>query len=519
MKLKNDFYAFRKSTGLHLRDLAIALAGRPIETIRHLRRIAAPRARRIESVARAAEAASGLDKSGLTIGLLRETVAALGQRFGILVLHESRNKAHLGVADLDYLAAAQHVLRLAPHAKIFADGKQIKTNAPDQSGQIMQSKSIKIYFTDAANLRSEIYLEPYSPSPNGAWVSASEKNAVMRRCNAPVFDKAGLTLAQALLGGQSSDDRAAERPIDAVLTWVDHTDDAWQRSYAAARQHMGDIKTDATATTRFHNNEELRFALRSLHDYAPWIRRIYIFTNCRPPTWLDTANDKIVFVSHADVMPPEILPTFNSHVIESYLHKIPDLSEHFLYLNDDFFVMNPALPSDFFNQAGQSYARLEEYGVVSGPYGVADPDYMNAARSGAALILKELGFVPTQLHRHVPYALQKSVLSDMESLWHSDYADFRTNAFRGANDLNIPSFLYHHFAIGTGRAMWKQDQSVLIKSNDVATQAARFDRALHPDTAFVCINEGGTEDPAPQWHSQVRRFLIDNFPNTAPWET
>jgi hypothetical protein len=518
LKLKNNFYAFRKSTGLHLRDLVIALAGRPFETMRQLRRIAAPRARRIESVARAAEAASGAAKTVPEPGTLHETVAHLGERFGLLVLHESSNMAHLGVADLNYLAAAQQILRLAPHACMLADNKPIKANAPDKSAQILKSKCIRIHFTDAAQLRYEISLEPYSPAGNGAWVSVNDTNTVMRRCNASVFDKAGLTEAATLLGGPSIADAAARRPIDAVLTWVDHTDPQWQSSYAAARRAMGDVHTDATAATRFRNNDELRFALRSLHNYAPWIRRIHIFTNCRPPAWLDTAHDKIVFVSHADVMPPGILPTFNSHVIESYLHDIPGLSEHFLYLNDDFFVMKPARPADFFHQAGQSYARLEDYGVVSGTCDAADPDYMNAARSGADLIREALGFVPTQLHRHVPYALRKSVLSEMERLWQAPYAAFRINAFRGANDLNIPSFLYHHFAIGTGQAMVKQDQSVLIKSNDIATQAARFDRAVQADTAFVCINEGGTEDPAPQWHGQVRRFLIDNFPNTAPWE-
>ena len=46
------------------------------------------------------------------------------------------------------------------------------------------------------------------------------------------------------------------------------------------------------------------------------------------------------------------LPTFNSQAIESRLHRIPGLAEHFLYLNDDVFLGRPVPPEMFFTPGG-----------------------------------------------------------------------------------------------------------------------------------------------------------------------
>nr|WP_250911652.1 hypothetical protein [Escherichia coli] len=46
-------------------------------------------------------------------------------------------------------------------------------------------------------------------------------------------------------------------------------------------------------------------------------------------------------------MPKEYLPTFNSHVIEAYLHKIKDLSEYF-YISMMMFLFHVKYPNHIF---------------------------------------------------------------------------------------------------------------------------------------------------------------------------
>ena len=58
-------------------------------------------------------------------------------------------------------------------------------------------------------------------------------------------------------------------------------------------------------------------------------------------------------MTHAEVFEDKShLPTLSSAAIETNLHRIPGLSEHFLYMNDDFFLGKPILPEDFISTKG-----------------------------------------------------------------------------------------------------------------------------------------------------------------------
>lgn len=95
--------------------------------------------------------------------------------------------------------------------------------------------------------------------------------------------------------------------------------------------------------------DELRYSLRSLDQYAPWVRTVHLVTDDQIPAWLRTHTPGLHVVSHKEIFDdPNQLPTFNSHAIESQLHHIEGLSEHFLYFNDDVFLERPAVPQDFF---------------------------------------------------------------------------------------------------------------------------------------------------------------------------
>ena len=85
-----------------------------------------------------------------------------------------------------------------------------------------------------------------------------------------------------------------------------------------------------------------------MEKFAPWVRKIHFVTCGQKPEWLDENNPKINLVNHKDYIPEQFLPTYNSVVIERYMHKIPDLAEHFVYFNDDFFIINKVGIERFF---------------------------------------------------------------------------------------------------------------------------------------------------------------------------
>ncbi len=83
-------------------------------------------------------------------------------------------------------------------------------------------------------------------------------------------------------------------------------------------------------------------------EIRPRVRKIHFITSGQKPDWLDAENPKINLVSHKDYIPQQFLPTYNSVVIERYIHKIPGLADHFVYFNDDFYIINSITPERFF---------------------------------------------------------------------------------------------------------------------------------------------------------------------------
>lgn len=143
--------------------------------------------------------------------------------------------------------------------------------------------------------------------------------------------------------------------IDAVFTWVDGNDPsikAKRISFSHELKKPGTL-SGAADLTRFRDSGELFFAVSLVRENAPWLRRIHIVTDNQKPSWCSDQVQKdfgINFVDHKEIFRgyEEFLPTFSSRSIESKIHKIPGLSELFIYFNDDVFVIKKVVPGDYF---------------------------------------------------------------------------------------------------------------------------------------------------------------------------
>uniref|UniRef100_A0A8C2DET0 N-acetylglucosamine-1-phosphotransferase subunits alpha/beta n=1 Tax=Cyprinus carpio TaxID=7962 RepID=A0A8C2DET0_CYPCA len=106
------------------------------------------------------------------------------------------------------------------------------------------------------------------------------------------------------------------------------------------------------SASRFEDNEELRYSLRSIEKHAPWVRHIFIVTNGQIPSWLNLDNPRISVVTHQDLFQNQThLPTFSSPAIETHIHRIPGLSQKFIYLNDDVMFGKDVWPDDFYSHS------------------------------------------------------------------------------------------------------------------------------------------------------------------------
>ena len=138
--------------------------------------------------------------------------------------------------------------------------------------------------------------------------------------------------------------------IDFVIVWVDGNDPKWIKDFNKHVSTDCDVKTVDVRPERYKDYGLLKYWFRGVEKYAPWERTVHFVTNGQKPDWLNLNSPKLNFVKHSDYIPKEFLPVFSSHPIELMLHKIPDLAEHFVYFNDDFYLVSPVSKKYYFKK-------------------------------------------------------------------------------------------------------------------------------------------------------------------------
>jgi hypothetical protein len=311
-------------------------------------------------------------------------------------------------------------------------------------------------------------------------------------------------------------------PIDAVYTWVDGNDPAWQQRKAAAHQEvgLGELNEFASNESRFLSRDELRYSLRSLDAYAGWVRHVYLVTDDQVPEWLDTTNPRITVVSHREIFGSRgTLPTFNSHSIESQLHHIDGLSDRFLYLNDDFFFGRTVRPQLFFDGNGISRFFTSTAKLGLGPTGAFDRPVMSGGKNNREVLFKAFDRTVTNKFKHVPQPLNKDLLFEMEERFAHEFAATASHQFRSPADLSVVSSLHHHYAYLRGRAV--EGRMRYLYADIAAPETARrLERLLQSrDVDTFCLNDHDTSgvDPIVQ-QRMLASFLQRYFPLPSSFE-
>lgn len=295
--------------------------------------------------------------------------------------------------------------------------------------------------------------------------------------------------------------REIDFPIDVVYTWVDGSDRDWQRSKAQAL-HLSDTDShiqNAVDEARFADHDELRYSLRSIEQYAPWVNKIWIVTADQTPDWLDTNNPRVEVVSHKQIWPDKNgLPSFNSHAIEANINGIAGLSEHYLYFNDDFLLGRPVRPESFYHGNGISKFFESRAQVDFSAVDVGDNASTIAAKNARSMIESAFGKTYSRKFFHVPTPVVKSVLADAEQRFPEVFRVTRAAAFRQSTDIAAVGSFYFNWAHAAGKAVSSRISYAYI---DPATAKGR--RQFASATArrqydTICINDGSTDETPEQ---------------------
>lgn len=310
-------------------------------------------------------------------------------------------------------------------------------------------------------------------------------------------------------------------PIDAVYTWVDGGDPEWRarKTEALSRMHLGGLNGYSANDERYRTHDELRYSLRSLDYFAPWINHVYLVTAGQVPKWLDTSNPRITVVSHQEIFPEGALPTFNSHAIEARLHHIPGLSEHFLYLNDDVFFGRQVKPELFFEGSGLSRFFLSEQEVDGDLPNSADLPVDSAAKQNRALIEQRFGRTVRFKFKHAAHPERVSTLRQLEQDFPAKHAETSRSQFRSPSDISIPSSLAHYYGYMIGAAVPGNLKYRYCDIGEASAQAKLLRLLRDRDADVFCLNEiGGASIDLASQDQLVQQFLQAYFPVPSSFE-
>ena len=300
--------------------------------------------------------------------------------------------------------------------------------------------------------------------------------------------------------------------IDYVLPWVNPNDKFWQQQHALYSDSKQVL--EGVNSARFRDNCTLKYVLRSIEVFAPWINNVYLIlsSDSQVEPWMNTKNLKIVY--HDQYIPKEYLPTFNSTTIEAYLCRIPGLEEHFIYGNDDTFIAKPCQPKDFFNQkTGHVKEFYRVKNKVSGPFELSIKKSFDSVRKdGNGIILPEDSYVKPS---HLPHPFLKSQFDDClfnkKLVLKNSITQFRNNY------KNVSQAMFTDYLIVKGLVDLVEENGFycnLSSVNDWNSLVKYFDKGTKP---LLCINDA--EDASdPELLKELPRLLEFYFSKKSKYE-
>ncbi len=305
-----------------------------------------------------------------------------------------------------------------------------------------------------------------------------------------------------------------------MITWVDDSDSEWIIKKDHYLEKDGNLNDVSKASSRFANHDELKYCLRSIYKYAPWINHIFIVTDNQVPEWLNENHSKISIIDHKEIIKKKYLPVFNSLAIENSLHKIPKLSEYYLYFNDDFFIgsdLKKYMLFDsktgkikiFFTKNSIQNTSIAKNSFKKGVLNTIEklnelfPEYKNETKYWA---------------RHVPSLRKKSLEYKKRKLKIFNTTD--QSKFRSETDIYDNSVFNHYWGLYNGYYIEGNISSIYIDMMDLKPIENELEFIKNANPVFFTLNDSHYFNSMYKDDNikNMKEFLEEYFPNTIPWE-
>ena len=313
-------------------------------------------------------------------------------------------------------------------------------------------------------------------------------------------------------------------PIDAVIPWVDGGDPAHRAKLDAYLAGLGRSRPIAADPTRFNDDGELAYCIASIVRHAPWLRTIHVVTDDQRPGVFDALRGtpwehRVKLVDHREIFAgfEDCLPTFNSRSISCLFWRIPGIAGNHLYLNDDFMLLRPVQPGDFFRDGrvairgqweAQAHRRWSKR--LARAMGSERQAGHNPTESKAQDLSARLAGFEDRCFRleHCPYPMRSSTFAEFFAAHPGLLRETVGHRLRDPTQLR-PESLATHLELASGTA-FADDALKLVHLKPAEQSAWRLRRKLRradrdPDMAFACVQS--LEKADPEVHAEIIEWL------------
>lgn len=344
---------------------------------------------------------------------------------------------------------------------------------------------------------------------------------------------------------KESIDTEEDYPVDFVVPWVDGSDPAWlaqKEQYSVSNEAVQKSNSKA----RYRDWGIFQYWFRAVELYAPWVRTVYLITWGHVPSWLNEYAPKLKIIRHEDFIPNQFLPTFHVNPIELNMWRIPGLSEHFIYFNDDMFLMKPVKKSDFFCNGLPKYCGLSkpnrphdfmtpfehmlsnDVGIFNSNFNIREcminhPEKWFSVRYGKDwdrnFVAYRDGYSAGFVFPHLGIPFRRSTMERFCELFPEKIEETCRGRFRQSNNINDQVFQLLEIYSGTYEPVSSSFYGIIrnVSRNNIdelieAIQSGKY--------IMICMNDGEkiTDEDFPFLKERLAIALDSVFPNKSSFE-
>jgi hypothetical protein len=133
------------------------------------------------------------------------------------------------------------------------------------------------------------------------------------------------------------------------------------------------------------------------------------------------------------------------------------------------------------------------------------------------LVAEKFGATPLQLFRHTPYPQQRSLMYELEEIFHEAFARTASATFRSGEDITPCTWIHHHAGYFLGRTVPAPIDYDYYSTGDLATKPEVFERFASNRCHAYCLNDAdpGSDDLSTD---DLHRALDKLLPEPSPFE-